>query len=164
MIGRPSWGGALWPPDNTGGHNAPPLPIEPEVTAQIKGIGIDIAPISRVAKLVNRYDRETLSLLFTANEINQCQEAPYPHQYYAVCFATKEAVGKALGTGLADIGWNEIESTVSVTGLTIKLHGSAQGTALQCGVKQWLATWCHWDDYVLVHVLAQSEGRCHESD
>ena len=139
----------------SGGHQAPPLAIQPRLTAEIKGIGIDIAPVSRVARLINRYDRETLSLLFTANEIDQCQEAAHPHRYYAVCFSTKEAVGKALGTGLVDIGWNEIECSVSHTQLTIKLHGEAQRRASKCGVKQWLATWCHWDDYVLVHVLAQ---------
>ena len=156
MICPPSIGGATgdWSPVLSGGHT-PPLPIEPRLTAQIKGIGIDIAPISRVARLVDRYDRETLSLLFTPNEINQCLEAPHPHRYYAVCFSTKEAVGKALGTGLADIGWNEIECSVSQTGLTIKLHGSAELRASKRGVKEWLATWCHWDDYVLVHVLAQ---------
>ena len=121
----------------------------------IKGIGIDIAPVSRIATLVSRYDRETLSLLFTPDEIDQCQSAPHPNRYYAVCFSTKEAVGKALGTGLADIGWNEIECTVAHTGLTIRLHGSAQRTASKCGVTEWLATWCHWDDYVLVHVLSK---------
>lgn len=130
------------------------LPL-PRVTAEIKGVGIDIAPVSKIAKLVSRYDRETLTLLFTPNEIDQCQEAPHPHRCYAVCFSTKEAVGKALGTGLVDIDWNEIECNVAQTGLTIKLHGSAQSRASQCGVNKWLATWCHWDDYVLVHVLAQ---------
>lgn len=123
--------------------------------SSIKGIGIDIAPVSRIATLVSRYDRETLSLLFTPNEIDQCQSAPDPNRYYAVCFSTKEAVGKALGTGLADIGWNEIECSVATTGLTIRLHGSAQRRASNCGVQEWLATWCHWDDYVLVHVLSK---------
>ena len=130
------------------------LPL-PSSTSEIKGVGIDIVPISRIAKLVNRYDRETLTLLFTLNEIDQCQAAPHPHRYYAVCFSTKEAVGKALGTGLVDIDWNEIECNVAQTGLTVKLHGSADSKASQCGVNKWLATWCHWDDYVLVHVLAQ---------
>ena len=122
---------------------------------EIKGIGIDISPISRVATLVDRYDRETLSLLFTPNELDQCQGSPHPHRYYAICFSTKEAVGKALGTGLADIGWNEIEAQVWYAKLQINLHGSAQHQAAKCGISKWLATWCHWNDYVLVHVLAQ---------
>lgn len=132
------------------------LPIELEQAGSlILGIGIDIAPVSRIAGLVQRYDRETLSMLFTPNEIDQCQSATHPHRYYAVCFSTKEAVGKALGTGLVGIDWNEIEAVLLDARLTINLHGSAQLRAARCGIQKWLATWCYWDDYVLVHVLAQ---------
>lgn len=123
--------------------------------SSIKGIGIDITPVSRIATLISRYNRETLSLLFTPNEIDQCQSASHPNRHYAVCFSTKEAVGKALGTGLADIGWNEVEAQVRSTTLTINLFGEAHRQASLRGVQEWLATWCHWDDYVLVHVLAQ---------
>ncbi|AFZ33248.1 holo-(acyl-carrier-protein) synthase [Gloeocapsa sp. PCC 7428] len=130
---------------------------QPRQLAEIKGIGIDIAPVSKIASLVSRYNSETLTLLFTPREIEQCQSAPYPNRYYAVCFAAKEAVGKALGTGLVDINWNEIESIISQSELTIKLRGAAKQKALQCGVKAWLATWCYWDDYVMVHVLSKGE-------
>jgi holo-[acyl-carrier protein] synthase len=109
----------------------------------------------RIGKLISQYDRETLSLLFTPKEIDQCQCASHPHRYYTVCFATKEAVGKALGTELINIGWNEIGANVTDTKVTIKVHGQASHQASRCGVQQWLATWWHWDAYVLVHVLAQ---------
>ena len=131
------------------------LSPECEGTARVKGIGIDIAPIPRIARLIDRYDRETLSLLFAPGEIDRCQSATNPHQSYAVCFATKEAVGKALGTGLAGIGWNEIEANITYNRLTIHLHGEASIQAKKRGVRQWLATWCHWDKHVMVHVLAQ---------
>jgi holo-[acyl-carrier protein] synthase len=128
---------------------------EREWTAGIKGIGIDITPIHRIARLIERYDRETLNFLFTPGEIDRCQLASDPHQSYAVCFATKEAVGKALGTGLAGIGWNEIEANTTHGRLTIHLHGEASIQAKRRGVREWLATWFHWDKHVLVHVLAQ---------
>ena len=123
--------------------------------SSVKGIGIDIAPISRITKLVSRYDKKTLTLVFTPNEIAQCESSSHPYRHYAVCFSTKEAVGKAIGTGLVDINWNEIEATLQSGVLAIKLDGEAQRRASKCGIQQWLATWCHWDDYVLVHVLAQ---------
>jgi holo-[acyl-carrier protein] synthase len=50
-----------------------------------------------------------------SGEIDRCQSTSNPHQFYALCFATKEAVGKALGTGLAGIGWNEIEANIPMT-------------------------------------------------
>jgi holo-[acyl-carrier protein] synthase len=131
------------------------LSSEWERTARIKGIGIDITPIPRIAKLIDQRDRETLNVLFTSGEIDRCQTANNPHQFYAVCFATKEAVGKALGTGLAGIGWNEIEVSITHNRLTIHLHGEASIQASKLGVREWLATWSYWDKYVLVHVLAQ---------
>lgn len=137
------------------GREEIPFPLFPNPSPLVKGIGIDISPISRVAGMISRYDQETLSLLFTPNEVHTCQSASHPHRYYAVCFSTKEAVGKALGTGLVGIEWNEIEAIVSHTTLTINLHGEAQCRASTCGVREWLASWCYWDNYVLVHVLAQ---------
>ncbi len=137
---------------------------ERESTAGVKGIGIDITPIDRIARLIERCDcpkgsakgdRETLNFLFTPGEIEHCQSANNPHLSYAVCFATKEAVGKALGTGLAGIGWNEIEANIIHGKLTIHLHGEASSQAKRRGVREWLATWFHWDKHVLVHILAQ---------
>jgi holo-[acyl-carrier protein] synthase len=128
---------------------------QPTGLRMVKGIGIDVEAVSRIAALVNRYDRTTLNLLFTPGEIDRCQLASDPHIHYAACFSTKEAVGKALGTGLAGIGWNEIEATVTDFKLTIDLYGEASRQASKCGVQEWVASWCHWDDYVLVHVLAQ---------
>jgi len=125
-----------------------------EWVADVKGLGIDIASILRIARLIERYDRETLSLLFTPSELDHCQSSPYPHRSFAVCFAAKEAVGKALGTGLAGIGWNEIEASFLQDRLVIYLHGNAEMLAEECGIQAWLATWCHWDDHVMVQVFA----------
>lgn len=105
--------------------------------------------------MISRYNRETLSLLFTPDEIDCCQSASHPDRYYAVCFSTKEAVGKALGVGMVDINWNEVEAQVSHTRLTVTLLGETRHQASLRGIENWLATWCHWDDYVLVYVLAQ---------
>jgi holo-[acyl-carrier protein] synthase len=118
------------------------------------GIGIDIIPIHTVARWIDQYDRETLNLLFTSGEIDRCQSTNNSYQAYALCFATKEAVGKALGTGLSGIDWNEIEVNITHDKLTVHLHGEASNQAKRRGVSGWLATWCQWDNHVLVHVLA----------
>jgi holo-[acyl-carrier protein] synthase len=129
---------------------------EGEWTMEVKGLGIDIAPIPRIARLIERYDRETLTLLFAPSEIDRCQSSSHPRRAFAACFATKEAVGKALGTGLAGIGWNEIEAHLARDRLTVRLHGDTSLQAQRRGIQTWLATWCHWDEHVLVHVLALS--------
>jgi holo-[acyl-carrier protein] synthase len=118
------------------------------------GIGIDIASVDRITQLIDRYDRETLSLLFTLDEIDRCQAARNSYQRFAVCFATKEAVGKALGTGLAGIDWHEIEAIVSDFQLSIELYGKAKLQATRLGFTNWIASWSSCNDYVLVHVIA----------
>lgn len=127
---------------------------------EVKALGIDIVPIPRIARLIERYDHATLELLFTPNELDRCQFSGHPHRSLAVCFAIKEAVGKALGTGLAGIGWNEIEANLSQDRLSVHLHGDASNQAKRCGIQAWLATWCHWDDHVFVQVLALSKQEC----
>jgi holo-[acyl-carrier protein] synthase len=128
--------------------------LEQEQLTGIKGIGIDITPIPKIARIINRCDCETLNSLFTANEIDYCQSASNPYQFYALCFATKEAVGKALGTGLAGIDWNEIEANITHEKLTIHLHGKARIQAKKRGIQDWFVTWWHWDNHIFVHVLA----------
>lgn len=118
------------------------------------GIGIDIASVDRITQLIDRYDRETLNLLFTWGEIERCQQAKNPERHFAVCFAAKEAVGKALGTGLAGIDWHEIEAIVTEFQLKIELYGKAKFQAAKLGYTNWLASWSNCDNYVLVHVLA----------
>jgi holo-[acyl-carrier protein] synthase len=118
------------------------------------GIGIDIASVERITQLINRYDRATLNLLFTFDEIDLCQSAQNSYQKFAVCFAAKEAVGKALGTGLAGIDWHEIEAIVSDFQLNINLYGKAKLQANRLGYTNYLASWSSCNDYVLVHVLA----------
>jgi holo-[acyl-carrier protein] synthase len=121
----------------------------------VKGLGIDLAYIPWMTKLVEGCDRETLKLLFTSREIDYCQSSSYPHRDFTVCFATKEAVAKALGTGITeDIEWHEIEANLTQDRLTIRLHDKASQKAQIDGMELWIATWWHWNEHVLVHALA----------
>jgi holo-[acyl-carrier protein] synthase len=122
---------------------------------EVNRLGIDITPIEKIARLSDRYDRETLNLLFTAKEIDFCQSTSNPHLFYAICFAVKEAVGKALGTGLASVDWTEIEVNFAEGKLTINLHGKAKVRACQLEIETWLTNWSIWDNHILVRVFAQ---------
>ncbi|PSB48310.1 ACP synthase [Cyanosarcina cf. burmensis CCALA 770] len=131
--------------------------VESELTDGVVGLGIDIASIHRIAKFIDRYDRETLLMLFTPTEIERCQSNCDRDRSYAICFATKEAVGKALGTGLVGIDWNEIEANITHNKIAIALYGKARMQAIERGIQTWIAQWLCWDDHILVHVLAYSE-------
>jgi holo-[acyl-carrier protein] synthase len=70
-------------------------------------IGIDLIEIDRIARALARHPgfRERC---FTEEEIRYCDGKPNPAQHYAGRFAGKEAVGKALGSGV-HFTWKEIE-------------------------------------------------------
>lgn len=71
----------------------------------IKGIGLDIIEIDRIALAIERTKGRFIERLFTRNEIRPNA----PATYYAGRFAAKEAVVKALGTGFRGITWQDIE-------------------------------------------------------
>jgi holo-[acyl-carrier protein] synthase len=70
-------------------------------------IGVDLIEIERVQRALERYpgfkDR-----CFTAAEQDYCDARANPAQHYAARFAGKEAVGKALGSGVL-FTWREVE-------------------------------------------------------
>ena len=71
-------------------------------------LGIDLIEIERVASALERYGARFAERCFTAAERAYCDSKPHPAQHYAGRFAAKEAVGKALGTGVP-FTWREIE-------------------------------------------------------
>ena len=121
---------------------------------KIRGVGIDIVSVPRIARLVKRYDRETLTLLFAPHELDWCQSAPDKNRAFSLCFAAKEAVGKALKTGLAGIGWHEIAARLTGDRLAVELSGAAQAQAQSNKIDRWQANWDAWDNCVAVCVLA----------
>ena len=70
-------------------------------------IGIDLIEIGRVRRALERYPGFR-SRCFTDAEREYCDSRPNPAQHYAARFAGKEAVGKALGSGVY-FTWREIE-------------------------------------------------------
>jgi holo-[acyl-carrier protein] synthase len=70
-------------------------------------VGVDLIEIPRIARALERYPgfRERC---FTDAERAYCDSKPNPPQHYAGRFAAKEAVGKALGSGVY-FTWKEIE-------------------------------------------------------
>jgi len=74
-------------------------------------IGIDIVEVSRIAKLIK--SKQFLKRVFTAQEIAYCSAKKNKAQHFAVRFAAKEAVYKALGQAelaLTDIGVKNLPS------------------------------------------------------
>jgi len=72
-------------------------------------VGTDLIEIERIRRSLERYARFR-ERCFTPAERAYCDSRPNPAQSYAGRFAGKEAVGKALGFGVARaFAWTEIE-------------------------------------------------------
>ena len=72
-------------------------------------VGVDLIEIERVRRALDRYPsfRERC---FTEAERRYCDSRPNPAQHYAARFAGKEAVGKAIGFGVARaFAWRDVE-------------------------------------------------------
>jgi holo-[acyl-carrier protein] synthase len=72
-------------------------------------VGTDLIEIERIRRSLARYERFR-ERCFTEAERAYCDSRPNPAESYAGRFAGKEAVGKALGFGVARaFAWKEIE-------------------------------------------------------
>ncbi|HEY4669610.1 MAG TPA: holo-ACP synthase [Tepidiformaceae bacterium] len=69
-------------------------------------VGIDIIEIDRVADVIARHGDRFLNRVYTPDEIAHCRGRI---SELAARFAAKEAVMKALGTGVRGVGWRDIE-------------------------------------------------------
>lgn len=71
-------------------------------------VGVDLIEIERIRRALERHGDSFKARCFTEAERAYCDSKPNPPQHYAGRFAAKEAVGKALGSGVY-FTWREIE-------------------------------------------------------
>ncbi len=96
-------------------------------------VGTDLIEIARVRRALERYGRFR-ERCFTPAEQAYCDARPNPAESYAGRFAGKEAVGKALGFGVARaFAWREIE-IVGRPKPSVHLSGRLAARAEQLGL------------------------------
>ncbi len=75
-----------------------------------RDIGVDIVDIRRIRKSYERYGERFLKRVLTDREICHCKRKKDMVPSVAARFAAKEAVSKALGTGIArGFTWKSVE-------------------------------------------------------
>ena len=102
------------------------IPQIPEGT-NVVGVGIDQIEVSRIRESVKRHGDGFLNKVFTPEEQNSCMERADPAPCLAARFAVKEAVSKALGTGIGkEFGWLDVAVKKEENGKPVA-HFSAHG-------------------------------------
>ena len=93
---------------------------------KILGIGTDIINIKRMRNFIQQNKKNFKKRIFSKNEIIYCDKKKDPYSYYAKRFAAKEALSKALGTGIRKgINFKDIEiSNDNLGKQKIRLKGS----------------------------------------
>ena len=98
-------------------------------------VGTDLIENASVRSSLERYPRFR-DRCFTADEQAYCDSRANPAESYAGRFAGKEAVGKALGFGVARaFAWKEIE-IVGRPKPSVRLSGRVASWALKRGVRE----------------------------
>ena len=92
---------------------------------KIFGIGTDIVNIKRMEKSLKNKNNKYKKRIFSKNEIIYCDKKRNPASFYAKRFAAKEALSKALGTGIKKgVDFKNIEIFNDANGKpNIKLKG-----------------------------------------
>ena len=107
-----------------------PAPLHPPQGVNI-AVGIDIIEVARVRKVFEKHGERFLRRVFTEKEVQQCRPAGTVRATrLAGRFAAKEAISKALGTGLHGLAWREMEVVQLRSGRpTVTLYGNARRRA-----------------------------------
>jgi holo-[acyl-carrier protein] synthase len=127
----------------------------------IVGTGVDVIEIARIERALRRSGERFARRVFARAEIDACRERRLAGPHFAVRFAAKEAVMKALGTGwAAGVRWVDIE-TVAEAGdspeqLSLRLHGRVADLVAEHDALAYLAV-SRTRSHALAMVLLESQ-------
>lgn len=102
----------------------------------VRGIGIDLVDIVRIAAMVERFGLERLERIFSPTELAYAATRPDPARHLAARFAAKEAAYKALCSGerIHGLGFRDAEVVMSDDEVpALRLHGPALERLAQLG-------------------------------
>ncbi len=124
----------------------------------IVGVGTDLVEVARFRTAMER----TASLadrLFSPGEREYASDQHDPVKSLAARFAAKEAVMKALGVGIGDFDFHDVEVVRRESGEPVlEVRGRAQDVAAARGVTGWLVSLSHTDSTAIAFVIAVNAG------
>jgi holo-[acyl-carrier protein] synthase len=117
--------------------------------------GVDILEINRLVQLRAEIKPRFLTRVFTPGELEICRGSEIS---LSGRFAIKEAVAKALGSGIGPISWQEIETLQGQAGEPLLvLHGKALLLSNQLGIHTWSISISHTRTLAIGFAVAAGE-------
>ena len=114
--------------------------------------GVDLIEIARIEEVIARHGKHYLERIYTLAELEQCGKRA---ESLAGRFAAKEAAAKALGCGIGDVSWQEIEVLGDEQNAPkLTLHGAALKMANELGLTTWSVSISHSQSHSVAMVVA----------
>ena len=114
--------------------------------------GVDLIEIARIEEVIARHGKHYLERIYTPAELEQCGKRA---ESLAGRFAAKEAAAKALGCGIGDVGWREIEILGDESNAPkLTLYGEALKRANDLGLMTWSVSISHSQSHSVAVVVA----------
>ena len=118
-------------------------------------VGVDIIEIARIEKAISRWGDRFFRRIYTELELKLCRKKA---SRLAARFAGKEAVMKALGTGVRGISWKEIEILAEPSGKPrVHLYGKAQKKASDLGLDRVAISLSDSKEYAVAFVVGEAK-------
>jgi len=115
-------------------------------------VGVDMIEVARIARALEDHGERFLKRVYTTQETLLCAGRPAE---LAARFAGKEAVSKALGTGIAGFSWRDIEILNDGLGRPLViLHAQALARAQQLGLTQFEISLSHTREHAIAFAAA----------
>ena len=122
----------------------------------IVGVGVDIVEVSRLDRSVKRWGAKFAQRFFSEREVKMFSNRMEEPGLLARQFAAKEAVSKALGTGMKRIGFRDITVTRNEAGAPlVELSGNAATRAAAMGVENIHISMSDERDYAIAYAVAE---------
>jgi holo-[acyl-carrier protein] synthase len=118
-------------------------------------VGVDMIEVARIERAIARHGDRFYNRFFTAQEQVYCDGRTTS---LAGRFAIKEAVGKALGTGIGDVRWTDVEIVCDSNGCPkLALHNEARELASRLGLHDWSISISHTDTHAIGFAVATGD-------
>lgn len=124
------------------------------------GIGTDIVDVERIAGLWRRQGSRFAERLLSDSELLELADKAYPERFLAKRWAAKEAISKALGTGISQgVSFHDISIGHTELGQPlVVLTGIALQTAQNLGIQSWRLSISDEKNHAVAFAIAQTDS------
>jgi|Deesub1362A_J573_1020465.scaffolds.fasta_scaffold00095_74 holo-[acyl-carrier protein] synthase len=123
----------------------------------ILGIGVDLIRSPRMERALTRWGMRLQRRLFTVAEWTACDGRSRPAECLAGTFAAKEALLKAMGTGLSNgMAWRQMEVVRGPAGEpSMRVSGRVRERLQEMGMKRIWVSISHEGDYAFAFAVIE---------